>query len=210
MPLLDYQRSEETHVAVWQIIEDISYFKQKIHLSEEEHREIEHLKERKRLEWFASRYLLHLISTRSIRIPTVKDIFGKPFLHKHDYHISISHSGAYIAIIASPKVVGIDIQCFVPKITRIARKFLSEQEKSYCSNPSNEIENLHKIWCAKEAMYKAFGKKRLEFKDHIHLLDDPTDKIKANGTIQKDEIDIRYDVYFFNHPSYIVSYVSEK
>lgn len=88
---------------------------------------------------------------------------GKPFIKKFPGYISISHTNAYAAFIASEKYpVGIDIELISPRIERIFPKFMSESEINSVSM-DNRLEQLYVYWCAKEAMYKYYGLKELEF-----------------------------------------------
>ena len=75
------------------------------------------------------------------------------------------------AAIASLKPVGIDIQYIVPKITRIAPKFMNEVEVSNIDkmDTSLHLDVMHIIWGAKESLFKAYGKKSVDFKKHMTL-----------------------------------------
>ena len=169
MPLFLKLNTEQEGVAgIWQTEEDDSYFLDRLQLYPEELEELKTLRSRKKTEWLSSRYLLHLLSERHIRGACLKDAYGKPYLQDSDYHISISHSGKFTAVIASPHIVGIDIQIIVAKIERIANKFVTDTEFNSVHNQYH-IESLHAIWGAKEAMYKAYGKKALDFKKHLKV-----------------------------------------
>ena len=62
MPLLDFYTLPEfdAKLGVWEINENISFFRDRIDLFPEEYEEIEILKARKLLEWYCSRYPLHI------------------------------------------------------------------------------------------------------------------------------------------------------
>ena len=122
----------------------------------------------RKLEWLAGRWLLHWMSGRSIRGACLKDEFGKPYLEDSKLHISISHSRKMVAVMAGPKAVGIDIQLIVPKITRLAHKFLNKKEAASISE-NHSLAMLHIYWGAKESLYKGYGRKKLDFKDHIKI-----------------------------------------
>jgi len=98
-----------------------------------------------------------------------KDTYGKPFIKNNKSFISFSHSGDYAAAIVNKESsVGIDIQLRKDKIVRLAQKFCSEDELEYI-NAANQIDYLHIIWGAKEAMFKQYGKGEVLFKEHIFV-----------------------------------------
>ena len=122
----------------------------------------------RRREFLAARHLLHHMSGRSDRGELVKDAAGKPHLADSTFYVSISHTVDYSAAIAHPDPCGVDVQRIVPRITRLAHKFVGEGEKVQLS-PRHELTQLHLIWSAKEAMYKAFGRRQLDFRDHLFV-----------------------------------------
>ena len=95
-------------------------------------------------------------------IEIIKDESGKPFVKDTALHISLSHSSTLAAAIVSEQhAVGIDIETVHPRIERIAHKFLSVEELEAIT--SNRVETLLLYWSAKEALYKLYAKKQLEF-----------------------------------------------
>jgi len=120
MPLLLHQDiAERGEIGLWEINEDLDFFQDHMQLYPAEEKEIESLSDRKKIEWLASRFLLHIMSGRSIRGACLKDEYGKPYLSGSRFHISMSHSRNMAAVIASPTRLGIDIQNHVEKIARI-------------------------------------------------------------------------------------------
>lgn len=213
MPLLDNFKIDldpETWIGVWEMTENLSFFEKQLLLHEEEATEIRQLKERKKYEWFCSRYLLHLLSEREIRGACLKDDYGKPYLEGSAYFISMSHSHERTAVIASTRRAGIDIQMKVEKIARIADKFLSPAEKD--SIPAaHYLEYLHYYWGAKESLYKIYGKKELDFKKHI--LVDPFEYqegcVKTTGRIQKGDENISCNITGYFTGSYFLVFALE-
>lgn len=169
MPLfLQRQLEPAGDLGIWQIDEPESYFRDLLDLLPEERAQVDLLMGRRRIEWLAGRYLLHLLSGREERGACLKDEFGKPHLENSPYQISISHSHGLAAVIAAPEAVGIDIQFLVPKIERIAYKFMRPEETA-CLHPDYRIEHLHVFWGAKESLYKAYGRRMLDFREHLGL-----------------------------------------
>jgi 4'-phosphopantetheinyl transferase len=199
MPLrLHSALSDGTQIGVWEVTEGLDFFRDHVELVEEEKAEIAGLNPRKLLEWFSSRYLLHLLSEREGRGPCLKDEFGKPFLKDSAYHISISHSHDLVAVIASPRRCGVDIQYQVAKIYRIANKFVSEGEKSLLPSAANEMNGLHVIWGAKECLFKAYGRRGLDFKKNMAVAGEPV--ISARGQLEgrvfNDSMNQTYDIHY--------------
>ena len=93
-----------------------------------------------------------------------KNETGKPFLVDSDANIAISHSFPIAAaMIHLEKPCGIDMERPREKHRLVQHKFLHEAELSY----QNDLKNLCTIWCAKEVIYKIFGRKFLSLKDEI-------------------------------------------
>lgn len=208
MPILLKKEIEpEGELGVWKIEEDIDYFETRLTLFPEEKIEIKILKDRKRREWFASRYLLHLMSGRDARAACYKDEYGKPHLRDSEYQISMSHSVDRVAVIASPNLVGVDIQKKVSKITRIGPKFLSAEELKNIPN-NHDVEILHAIWGAKECMYKAYGRRGVDFKKHIFTKSFVYNKDVMNfkGEVIFGDYHRSFDIFAFDFEDYILVY----
>jgi phosphopantetheinyl transferase len=211
MPIeLKINKDPEIELSIWKVAEPASYFESKLNIQDAEVSLLEKLSSRKKLEWLASRYLLHIMSGRSIRGSFTKDIHGKPHLNDSDHHISISHSNNHISVIASKLLVGIDIQTYVNKISRIRHKFVSELEDQYIdeSSPNNA---LHIIWGAKESLYKAYGLRGLDFRKHIHIsaLDCKSSYGSFKGKIAKDDYTKEFDLFYHLFEDYVLVYAKE-
>ncbi len=156
-------------LGVWHIQEPESFFLEKMELFPAEREEFGGLRGAgRRLEWLATRYLLHLLSERTHRGALIKDEFGKPHLEGSDWHISISHSNHLAAVIAAPAVVGVDIQRFVPRIGSIAHKFMHPLELK-AAREDDYLAQLHVYWGAKESLYKAYGRRQLTFSEDLFI-----------------------------------------
>lgn len=211
MPLsFKIENDKDVELAVWKSDEQVDYYVRKVQMEESEKAILDQLSERKAREWLSSRYLLHLMSGRVRRGRFHKDIHGKPHLEDSSYHVSISHSQDLVAVIASPFLVGIDIQYFVAKIHRIQAKFTNESE--FSNIPKEKmLEALHIIWGAKESLYKAYGKRALNFKNHIHIsgLDLSKNKGSFQGYIQKEDYFKNFDIHYRLFEKYTIVYAKE-
>jgi phosphopantetheinyl transferase len=91
----------------------------------------------------------------------------KPYLESCDCHISISHSHDMLAILVSQAhSTGVDVELVREKVVNIRHKFLNEQELKF---GGDDVEKLTTLWAAKEAIFKAHGKKGVEFAANISI-----------------------------------------
>lgn len=197
----------EGELGLWKVQEDADFFMEKLDLFPQEQVLIQQIKGHRKLEWLASRWLLHLMSGRDIRGACLKDEFGKPYLDNSFYEISISHSRELVSVMAAPQAVGIDIQKLVGKIESIAHKFLRTEEAESLST-SNHLEHLHVYWGAKEALYKAYGRKQLDFKKNIFI--EPFDfnlrNGKCFGSVRKNDFHADFELRYEQIGNYILVY----
>lgn len=123
----------------------------------------------KRLEWLAARALIKsMLEDAGLEYYGLrKDEFGKPFLKKHQHQISLSHSFPYVAAqLDGGTPVGIDLEQPKEKLKAIAHRVFSPEE---VADAGDNIIKLCIYWCAKETLYKIYGKKNLMFTDHLKV-----------------------------------------
>jgi 4'-phosphopantetheinyl transferase len=160
---------EHTLYAVWQISESVEELRGAIRLREEE--EILYqsfVAESRKKQWLAYRILIRTL-LKPDDFPVEYDEHGKPFLAGSDFHISVTHTEDLAAVIISHNArVGIDIEKIKPRIEKVRDKFLSPEELSSIGN-ERELEQLTIAWCAKEALYKLYGVRALDFRENIRL-----------------------------------------
>lgn len=141
--------------------------------------ELKKLHPKKKLEFFASRQLIKDMC-ESLDIPyhgIQKDEFGKPYLIDSTFHVSISHSYPYVACAIHPNTsCGIDIETVRPQLLKIKHKFLNSEELAYCGE---DLSRLCLHWSTKEALYKAYGRKRLLFAEQMAVREISANEIKA-------------------------------
>jgi 4'-phosphopantetheinyl transferase len=159
----------------------------------------------KKLEWLAGRALLkELVFQSGFEYKgTTKDEFGKPHLLENALFISLSHSYPYVAAqIDKNQPVGIDLEQPKPKLLNIAHRVLSPEELAHAGK---DIAKHCVYWCAKEAMYKLYGKRGLHFSSDL-LVDNFTLANSGNlkGTIIA-EGNIQYpELSYIVQPDYIL------
>ena len=171
MPLIHQEKIIGTSAqrALWRIEEPEEWFLQQLQLNADEQTQLDAIKGWRRMEWLAVRKLVAELVPGVARSVLVKDEHGKPHLHNSSLHVSISHSHHLAAAIVGETIVGIDIQKIVEKIGRLAPRFLSAAELNFINPMQQRIEHLHVCWCAKEALYKAYGKREIDFCTHLLL-----------------------------------------
>ena len=162
--------STKTIITLWKIEEPAAYFLDYLGINSVD------LPERsnathpaKQLEWLASRscvkYSVELLKHSYCGID--KDPHNNPYLVDIQGFVSLSHTNKYaVAVVSLEEEVGVDIEQITNKLSRVAHKFLSPTERTFAG------EDLFKMcvyWCAKESLYKWYGKKNLSFKENIYI-----------------------------------------
>jgi 4'-phosphopantetheinyl transferase len=128
---------------------------------------------------------------------------NKPFLKDQTKHISISHSHDKLAIIIDENhSTGIDIELMRDKVLKIQHKFLNPTELTFARD---HIERLITIWAAKEALYKVYGLKEVDFIKNLFVEDFDGDDIF--GKIDIGSFKKRYKLRSENLDGYKLVYV---
>ena len=123
--------------------------------------------DKRRKEWLAERLLLHCAFLRCDDIGHRAD--GSPYLTAGGAHVSISHSGPFVALSLSAAArIGIDLEQRGPRAFRLREKFLSPGEYGY-DEPRDAAMAALVAWSAKEAAFKLFGRTGIGLKDSIRL-----------------------------------------
>jgi 4'-phosphopantetheinyl transferase len=203
------QVDADTEFALWRIEEEADTLHKQLQLNEQEKAYVEQLANGKRhLHWLATRVLLRTMLDTSEYIDCKIDSHGKPYLVDLPYHISLSHSFDYAAVmISKSRPVGIDIEQIKQKVERIAPKFLTPAERATISI-DNKIEHLYVCWCAKEAVYKCYGQKEVSFLDNIALLPfNFANEGSLEVNLHKGEINQDYKVEYLQYEDYMLGYV---
>lgn len=205
-----YLKKDIAHAAfgIWKIQESTEELYAQVRLSAEEEALFACLKTpMRRQHWLSYRLILpHLLPTHQLS-SICYDVYGKPYLNNGVRHISVSHSGHFSALIASPDCsVGIDIEAIDPKIHRLSHKFLNQREQEELG-PMPATETLYVIWAAKEALYKLHGRRDILFKDHIYIAPFAWQQAGSlEGTIQTAEQQIRIRLSYQKLDDYILAH----
>lgn len=203
------QVDSDTEFALWKIEEKAEDLYNQLKLDEGEKAYVKLLSHGKRhLHWLGTRVLLRTMLNTSEYIDCKVDAHGKPYLVSLPYHISLSHSFDYAAVmISKTQPVGIDIEQIKEKVERIAAKFLQPEEMAFI-NDDHKIDQLYACWCAKEAVYKCYGQKEVSFADNISL--EPFNFVRegqVNARLHKETINLAYKVDYLQYEDYMIGYV---
>lgn len=203
--------AKNTKLGIWHITESLDELLKMKQFSEADLQALNSFSyEHRKKEWLVARILLGKLSNeRDVRI--IYDGYNKPFLENSKKHISISHSHDLLAVILDERETGIDIELLKTKIVRIKEKFMSAAELKSLQR-ENFHEQLTVCWCAKESLYKLYGKKELVFKENLII--EPfqySGKGIVRGRIKKNTVNkffsIQYEKMNSGDSSYMLAYV---
>lgn len=170
MPLVfQAEAYDNTSVLVWQRTEQMSFFVEGSDTLASYQEILDGPQEQRSMNGLVLRYLLQRLLGPNHPFIYQKDEFGKPFLQNDSRYISVSHSKNVVAVVLSDVPVGIDVQFFTPKMDKVAPKFVNEAELAYLEDHDRTTYH-HVLWGAKESMYKADGKRGLDFRQNLHIL----------------------------------------
>jgi 4'-phosphopantetheinyl transferase len=159
----------DSFYAVWKITESVEELLSLISLREDEEKLYgSFVAEIRQKQWLAYRILIRNL-LKPAEFPVDYDPLGKPFLAGSDYHISVTHTEDLAGVIISKKgKVGIDLEMIKPRIAKVKEKFLNSDELAQIKQ-GRELEQMTLVWSAKEALYKFYGKRQLDFRDNIFV-----------------------------------------
>lgn len=124
---------------------------------------------------------------------------GKPILK--GWHISISHTKGYAAVLLSKNhEVGIDIEYVSDRVKRIADRFLRLDEQA------ESVTDLLLHWCAKEAVYKLYSEQDLTFHQmKIVDLQSESDFFHVESEMNNGIVSVT-KVFYRIHQDYVLTY----
>jgi 4'-phosphopantetheinyl transferase EntD len=181
--ILKKDLSEGCRLGIWEITEDYDDLRKRLSLESEEAQKLEGFKSMNRkIEWLSVRTLANDLTGMNTRI--IYNESRKPFLLDNSYNISISHSNKLTSILIGRYMrVGIDTEFMSHRISRIADRFIHEEEV-ITEDPDLVKYHLYIHWCAKEALYKICDKQYINFRKNLKI--DPfipADQGEIRGTV---------------------------
>ena len=183
MPII-YRKNISNHgvLGVWKITESVDDMLSMIQFTDSDHATFEKFKIKSR----QAHWLAYRLAARQLLDPDEECNFhyddnGKLHFSNLDYQISVTHSGVYAGVIISKNhYVGLDIEKLGNRIEHLADKFLMPQELEDLPD-DNQQRYLTLLWSAKEALYKLFGKPKVQFDRDIFL---SPFELKRKGTFK--------------------------
>ncbi len=201
--ILKRDLSERCRLGVWEITEDYDDLRSRLTLESEEVQKLEGFKNlNRRLEWMSVRALCNDLTGMNSRI--IYNEARKPFLLDNSYNISISHSNKLTSILIGRYMrVGIDMEYMSHRISRIANRFIHEEE---VITPEPDLVKYHLYihWCAKEALYKICDKQYINFRKNLRI--DPfipADNGEITGTVDNIKGTDTYQLSYMRMDDYI-------
>ena len=112
-------------------------------------------------------------------------------------------------MISKKNRIGIDIECIAPRIEKLSKKFLSEQEDSSAYG-SKRMEKLHVMWGAKEVLFKIHSIGNLIFKKDIFVYSfDYSGSGEIKASILKEGFEKDYSVQYLKTGKYMLTWSVE-
>jgi len=191
---------------IWKMDESIEELLSLFSNPEQQLGQMQHLTAQcRRLEWLSVRALLKNLCGEEKLVEYFPS--GMPYLSDHSFHISISHTRGYVAVIlSSQKKVGIDIEQYGERILKLRTKFLSEQEIQTISS-EKEIYHLLLHWSAKETMFKLLGEQDVEFKEHLLISPfHPEEKGTFTARELRTAEQQNFLIHYQTHPDFVITW----
>jgi len=196
-------------LGIWEITENFDDLRSRLTLESEEVRKLEGFKSlNRKLEWLSVRTLTNELTGVNSRI--IYNEARKPFLLDNSHNISISHSHKLTSILIGRYTrVGIDTEYMSHRISRIANRFIHEEEV-ITDDPEQVKYHLYIHWCAKEALYKICDKQSINFKQNLRI--DPFVPAKRGeiiGTVDNINGIDTYQMTYMRMENYIMVWCSK-
>ncbi len=202
--------AEKGKIAIWEISESVEALYSMLQLDEKEQQHFHALSKARQKQWLGSRVLLRTLLQTEQYIELTIDEHRKPFLNNLPFEIAISHANHLAAVIIyEGKKVGVDIEKISERILKIKNKFLSPEELKFIAS-SNELEQLHVCWGAKESLFKLYGKGSLPFIDGIKIAAfeyDTTGEVAASIAIPA--YHANFNVQYLKYEDFMLTWVIE-
>ena len=206
MPLYRTYRKGELAVGVWKVEETIGQLRSMFKDFSLYESDLQKFKaEKRQLEWLTVRVLLKELLGEEKVIDYLPS--GKPFLKDRSACVSFSHTCGYVAVAVHPtKEVGIDIEQYGNRVSRLASRFVREDEMQSV-RAGNEIYALLLHWSAKETMFKLMNQSDVDFLDHLHILPFiPTELGEMEAVEYRTDLHQTFQISYYAHPNYVLTF----
>ena len=195
MPLIKISCvTDETRMGLWQITEtpdEMLRLYPHLHGLQMTYQSV-----RRRMEVLCTRALLYEM-THDATLPIGHSSNGKPIVE--GWHISISHTRGYAVLLLSRKEnVAVDIEYRSDRVGRIASRFIRPDETA------RSLEDMLRIWSAKETLYKLHSDDDLRFCEMQTLAASATEM-----TLQNKKHDHIVTVHVISEDDYVLTWATE-
>lgn len=119
----------------------------------------------RRIEWLGWRAIVRERLGTDVGIGYA--VSGAPVILGNRFHIGVSHTKGWVAVVCGQKRCAIDIELRGRDTSRTESRFLTAAEKTL--NHSGSTDFTLAVWCAKEAVYKYVQREGLDLLDDMTL-----------------------------------------
>ena len=196
---------------LWDISESEEELLKDFELSANDQAYLQRIKhKRRRRQWLAGRHLIRELKQVPY-FPSIEYSSGnKPAFQNSDLEFSVAHCRDMAAAAVSNVRVGVDVEHLEKKAWKLREKFLSIEELDLVNgNDKYEVATL--CWSAKEALYKFWGHKKVQFNEELILHQfEFADKGVIPSEIIKDGYHFKLNVHYSLHGTYFFCYCMEE
>lgn len=186
MPEKFSRQIDQGFISVWEIDEPVSFFEKAAGTPMLSQLSDQHSNHRL-LQKLVPHFILRLYHENV----ELNNLDRKPVASKG--YVSISHCKHTLALFYHPhRPVGIDIEHEHPKVLRIRKKFMNNQELAFCGD---DVVRCLVIWAAKEALFKKHGNETSFFAQNIAIAPfastapfDLDAQVRVNGTLISEKL----------------------
>jgi len=202
------RKNDSSELAVVPLLEDSESLLARLSFKDKYLPTIERMTENRKREWLTIRVLLKELSGEEKEI--LYTSFGKPYLSDNSFHISISHTKGYAAlIINNENETAIDIEKISSRVENIRSRFVNEEEEKALST-ADRITRLLLYWSAKESLFKLLSVENVDFKRHLHI--QPFELVLGEwGDFEACETRTKFQncfqIKYFVHEDYVLTYI---
>ena len=104
---------------------------------------------------------------------------GAPVVDVDDRWISVAHGGECVAVAIADEPVGVDIESLDRDFARVAPRYMTVEELSL----SDDERWACFVWCAKEAMYKLYGRRGVELRGELRVESFDSETMTISGSM---------------------------
>ncbi|MBT3647591.1 MAG: 4'-phosphopantetheinyl transferase superfamily protein [Flavobacteriales bacterium] len=135
---------------------------------------------------------------------------GKPRFPQRSEHLSISHTGEYMAVIIGDNPVAVDIEITGRTIERIYHRFTRDLEFAKIDAELSS-DSLLTLWGIKECLFKIIPHQGILFREHLllHSCDKKNGVLKAACSVSHPKLHKEFVVNSFIFEPLVISYIIE-